>query len=193
MRHPSLFSAYLTVIIVLFSAKTALIELHRCRFDWGRALAYPPSLITRAGSWRHHVTAIVCACPVAAAVLCILCEGEDIHLHLRRPVWEIFAKHRTQKICRPTMYQCTEVDVPKWYTCSDQLMYRSRTTLCTEVVINMYRSSLYRSIYRSGPSYVPKWSCTELALTLHQILTDFKNSFSGTLSSKICMVNLIIW
>jgi len=36
-------------------------------------------------------------------------------------------------------------------------------TLCTEEVIDMYQSSLVPK-YRSGRPYVPKCSCTELAL-----------------------------
>ena len=36
-------------------------------------------------------------------------------------------------------------------------------TLCTEVAIDMYRSSLYRCTEVGTPD-VPKWSCTDLAL-----------------------------
>ena len=46
---------------------------------------------------------------------------------------------------------------------SDWYVYRSRITLCTEVVIDMYRSSLYRCTEAVSPD-VPKWSCTDLVL-----------------------------
>ena len=46
---------------------------------------------------------------------------------------------------------------------SDRYVYRSRTTLCSETVLDMYRSSLYRCT-EVGTHDVPKWSCTDLAL-----------------------------
>ena len=56
---------------------------------------------------------------------------------------------------------------PKWMywngTYYVQSMYRSRTPLCTELVLDMYRSCFVPK-YRTGSPYVPKWSCTELVL-----------------------------
>jgi len=46
---------------------------------------------------------------------------------------------------------------------SDRYVYRSRMTLCSETVRDMYRSSLYRCT-DVGTHDVPKWSCTDLAL-----------------------------
>jgi len=49
---------------------------------------YVPSLIiiTREGSRRQHVTAIVYTCLVPAARLCLMCEWKGTHSHLCRPV-----------------------------------------------------------------------------------------------------------
>ena len=60
------------------------------------------------------------------------------------------------------MLQCTEVDVPKssifWPVCVPKSY-----DLCSETVLDMYRSSLYRCT-EVGTHDVPKWSCTDLAL-----------------------------
>ena len=76
--------------------------------------------------------------------------------HLCRPILLVLLVNRLADV---TVYRsgCTEMVHSDWY------VYRSRMTLCTEVVIDMYRSS-FVAMYRSGTPDVPKWSCTDLAL-----------------------------
>jgi len=60
----------------------------------------------------------------------------------------------------PIMYRsgCTEM-VPHYV----QSLYRSLTLICAELAIDMNRSSLVLK-YRSGPTWLLKWSYTKLAL-----------------------------
>jgi len=64
-------------------------------------------------------------------------------------------------------------------------------TLRTEVVIGMYRSSLYRCT-EAVSANVPKWSCTDLVIPLQiaytpiqEIVIQLKNGVKSIINSKL--------